>query len=275
MRRMAALISKEYRQLARDRLTFAMIVGIPAIQLIVFGYAIDFDARHLPAGVADQAQTHYSRARHGHRTFTSARFQIFGRHTAGTRMLLRRGGTWIGVFVPADFERRRVDTTRPIAQLLIDGSIRCRSIANRLADVGAPVRPGTTPPAPRIAVRNYYPERCSVVNTVPGLIGVILTLTMVLFTAVAIAERERGNLELLIATPIRTPELMIAKIVPYLGIGLLQVTVILLLGAWMFSVPVVGSLIDVYSRRCCSSPHRSASDFSFRQSARRSSRPFR
>jgi ABC-2 type transport system permease protein len=251
LRRMAALISKEYRQLARDRLTFAMIVGIPAIQLIVFGYAIDFDARHLPAGVADQAQTHYSRALVmdiGHSQVLEFKYSVGTPQELET--LMRRGDIRIGVFIPADFERRRVDTTRPIAQLLIDGSDPVLlGIANRLADIGAPSRPGaTTTPSPRIAVRNYYnPERRSAVNTVPGLIGVILTLTMVLFTAVAIVrERERGNLEMLIATPIRTPELMIAKIVPYLGIGLLQVTVILLLGAWMFSVPIAGSLLDVY-----------------------------
>jgi ABC-2 type transport system permease protein len=250
MRRMAALISKEYRQLARDRLTFAMIVGIPAIQLIVFGYAIDFDARHLPAGVADQAQTHYSRAL----VMDIAHSQVLDfKYSVGTpqelEALMRRGDIRIGVFVPADFERRRVDTTREIAQLLIDGSDPVLlGIANRLADAGVPSRPGTTNAGPRIAVRNFYnPERRSAVNTVPGLIGVILTLTMVLFTAVAIVrERERGNLEMLIATPIRTPELMIAKIVPYLGIGMLQVTVILLLGGWLFSVPIAGSLFDVY-----------------------------
>jgi len=250
MRRMAALITKEYRQLARDRLTFAMIVGIPAIQLIVFGYAIDFDARHLPAGVADQAQTHYSRAL----VMDIAHSQVLDfKYSVDTpqelETLMRRGDIRVGVFIPADLERRRIDAARPVAQLLIDGSDPVLlGIADRLADVGAPTRPASTRPDPRIAVRNYYnPERRSAVNTVPGLIGVILTLTMVLFTAVAIVrERERGNLELLIATPIRTPELMIAKIVPYLGIGMIQVTVILLLGGWMFSVPIAGSLLDVY-----------------------------
>jgi ABC-2 type transport system permease protein len=250
LRRMAALISKEYRQLARDRLTFAMIIAIPAIQLIVFGYAIDFDARHLPAGVADQAQTHYSRAL----VLDMAHSQVLDfRHVVATPQeledLLRRGEIRVGLHIPADFERRRFDASRPLAQLLVDGSDPVLlGIANRLADVAAPTRRGSSTTAKKLAVRNYYnPERRSAVNTVPGLIGVILTLTMVLFTAVAIVrERERGNLELLIATPIRTPELMIAKIVPYLAIGMLQVTVILVLGEWLFSVPVAGSLLDVY-----------------------------
>ena len=101
---------------------------------------------------------------------------------------------------------------------------------------------------PQMEIRTFYnPERRSPVNTVPGLIGIILTMTMVLFTAVAIVrERERGNLELLIATPVRTVELMLAKIVPYVAIGLIQVTLVLVLGVLLFQVPIRGSLLDVY-----------------------------
>jgi ABC-2 type transport system permease protein len=101
--------------------------------------------------------------------------------------------------------------------------------------------------SPIVVTGFYNPERRSAVNIVPGLIGVILTLTMVLFTAVAIVrERERGNMELLITTPVRSAELMLGKVLPYVVLGLLQTTVVLWLGAWVFKVPIRGSLIDVY-----------------------------
>ena len=146
--------------------------------------------------------------------------------------------------MPTDFERRRLDPSRPIVQLLVDGTDPVlMGIASQLAAITLPGRT-TTRTEPIVAVRNYYnPERRSPVNTVPGLIGVILTLTMVLFTAIAIVrERERGNIEFLIATPVRPWELMVSKIVPYLGIGIVQVTLVLLLGDLLFSVPIEGSL---------------------------------
>ena len=248
--RIGALVTKEFRQLRRDKLTFAMIVGIPTMQLVLFGYAINFDVRHLTAGVADLANTRSSREL----VQDLAHSQVLDLQHSVTSAealegLLLSGNIRVGIFVPADFERRQLDSMRPSVQLLVDGTDPViLGIATRLT-AALPRRDASGPrAAPRIEVRNYFnPERRSPVNTVPGLIGVILTLTMVLFTSIAIVrERERGNLEFLIATPVRGPELMIAKILPYLLIGLIQVTLILWLGDLLFSVPIVGRLIDVY-----------------------------
>ena len=248
LRRILALTTKELRQLARDRITFAMIVGIPALQLVLFGYAINFDVRGLSAAVSDEAQTTASRALVldiAHSQVVEIRRQVAS--AAELEALVAKGDVRVGILVPHDFERRLLDDQRRPAQLLIDGSDPVLlGVADRIAAMAHPrVR---APPRSLFEVRAYFnPERLSAVNTVPGLIGVILTLTMVLFTAIALVrERERGNLELLITTPIRTPELMVAKILPYVGIGLLQVTIILWLGQLLFQVPVRGTLSDVY-----------------------------
>jgi ABC-2 type transport system permease protein len=166
--------------------------------------------------------------------------------------LLRRGEISVGLFLPYDFERRAAAGDRPAAHLLIDGSDPIVLAAARgLAELPLPRRglpPESTGRAPVFEVRAFYnPERRSAVQIVPGLIGVILTMTMTLFTAIAIVrEREHGNLEMLITTPVRTPELMIGKILPYMAIGLVQVTLILVLGSLLFDVPVRGTLTDVY-----------------------------
>ena len=248
--RIGALVTKEFRQLRRDKLTFAMIVGIPTLQLVLFGYAINFDVRHLSAGVADLANTRDSRAL----VMDLAHSQVLDLNrrvdsAAALEALLLAGEIHVGVYIPPDFERRQIDPSRAAVQLMVDGTDPViLGIAARLTAILPRQNANGPPVAPRIEVKNYFnPERRSPINTVPGLIGVILTLTMVLFTAIAIVrERERGNLEFLIATPVRGPELMIAKILPYLAIGMIQVTLILWLGDLLFSVPIVGSLLDVY-----------------------------
>jgi ABC-2 type transport system permease protein len=248
--RIGALVTKEFRQLRRDKLTFAMIVGIPTLQLVLFGYAINFDVRHLSAGVADLANTRQSRELVedlAHSQVLDLQQRVAS--ADALERLLLAGKIRVGIFIPVDFERRQLDPMRASAQLLVDGTDPViLGIATRLTAVLPRTDANAPPIAPRIEVKNYFnPERRSPVNTVPGLIGVILTLTMVLFTAIAIVrERERGNLEFLIATPVRGPELMIAKILPYLFIGLIQVTLILWLGDLLFAVPIVGRLIDVY-----------------------------
>jgi ABC-2 type transport system permease protein len=254
--RTLAIARKEVRQLRRDRLTFGMIVGIPLIQLVLFGYAINQDVRHLRGGVADLAGTQRSR--------------ILAADAAGSQVvdivaqvetvqeleaLLRRGRISVGIAIPRDFDRRIQQGERPPAQLLVDGSdpivlgaaqgIAGLPVENRFQ----PVRPAAARlPGQTFEVRTYYnPERRSAVQIVPGLIGVILTLTMVLFTAIAIVrERERGNLELLITTPVRTWELMVGKVLPYMLVGLIQVTLVLLAGWALFRIPVRGSLVDFY-----------------------------
>ena len=256
LQRLLAVMAKELRQLRRDRITLAMIVGIPVMQLVLFGYAINLNLRGLSAGVADQANTAGSRALVMDMVATGVIEPTLAANTPQQLMdALRRGEISVGVVVPPDFERRRIDG-REAVQVLVDGSDTVvQGAALQLAQMplddsrALANATGARETTPRqIAVVSFYnPERRSAVNIVPGLIGVILTMTMVLFTGVSIVrERERGNMELLIATPITRGELMIGKVLPYVAIGLVQTTLVLLLGLWLFQVPVRGSVLDVY-----------------------------
>ncbi|MBK1719945.1 ABC transporter permease [Thiocystis violacea] len=252
LRRLFAIVGKEVRQLRRDRLTFGMIAGIPVLQILLFGYAINTDVRHLSAAVADQAQTSLSRELIA-ASQASQVVDIRARVDTARELerMLGRGEIDVGLLIPADFGRRLADPSRAAGQLLVDGTDpTIPASARQLAalELGYDSTPKPARREPVYEIRNYYnPERRSAINIVPGLIGVILTMTMVLFTAVAIVrESERGNLELLINTPVRRIELMIGKILPYVLIGLVQVTLILLLGAWLFDVPIRGPLLHVY-----------------------------
>ena len=258
-RRIAAVAAKEFRQLRRDRLTFGMIVGIPVIMLILFGYAINQDVRNLSAGVADHAQTHLSRAL-VQRAEASQVLDI--KHRVGTpeqlEALLRQGAISVGIYIPRDFERRVQSVDRPAAQLMVDaGDPIILGAAQGLVAMPVAERPVAPAPFDRarttFELRAYYnPERRTAVHVVPGIIGVILTMTMVLFTGVAIVrERERGNLEFLITTPVRPTELMAGKIVPYILIGLFQIALIVGLGYVLFRLPVRGSLIELYLGAFC------------------------
>jgi len=207
------------------------------------------DVRHLPAGVADLSQSASSRQV----VQDLARSQIIdiqfqAASAAELERLMQMGRISVGIYLPPDFERRREQPDRAAGQLLIDGSDTVVQGAAARLSSNVRLSPYNDRP-PQLEIRTFYnPERRSPVNTVPGLIGVILTMTMTLFTAVAIVrERERGNLELLITTPIRTPELMIAKIFPYIFIGLIQASLIMLLGDLLFRVPMRGSLLDAYA----------------------------
>ena len=261
-RRLLAVMAKELRQLRRDRVTLAMIVGIPVMQLVLFGYAINLDVRGLRAGVADMADSAGSRALVMDMAASGVIRPTLSADTPQQLMeALRRGDIDVGVVLPPDCERRRLEG-REAVQVLVDGSDTVvQGAAAQLAQMPIDDRRASADPtgaregslvqaAPRqIAVLGFYnPERRSAVNIVPGLIGVILTMTMVLFTGVSIVrERERGNMELLIATPITRTELMLGKVLPYVAIGLVQTTLVLLLGLWLFHVPVRGSVFDVYS----------------------------
>lgn len=248
LQRIFAIVLKEIRQLRRDRLTFGMIVGIPIMQLLLFGYAINYDVRHLSAAVVDLSSSAASRQyvqELGHSQVIDINYQAAD--AGELESLMRQGRISVGIYIPADYERRLLQPERSAVQLLIDGS---DTVVQGAASLLA--RPGRTSPyldrPPKVEIRSYYnPERRAQVNTVPGLIGIILTMTMTLFTAVAIVrERERGNLELLITTPVRSWELMLAKILPYVVIGLIQVSLVLLLGKFLFQVPLRGTLINVY-----------------------------
>ena len=159
--------------------------------------------------------------------------------------LLRQGKISAALVVPRDFEARLQRQDRPPLQLVVDGSD--QSVQASARQLAAYPLPGWESRQGVEVVNFYNPERLAPLNTVPGLLGVILTMTMVLFTAVALVrEREHGNLELLIATPVSPWELTIGKVLPFIGIGLIQVTVILVVGHWLFGVPVRGAILDLY-----------------------------
>ena len=249
LRRLGSIVLKELRQLRRDRLTFAMIVGIPTMQLILFGYAINLDVRGLEAAVLDQADTARSRelvAEIGASQVLDLRYRLSTPQQVDD--LLRVGKISAALVLPDDFETRLERGDRPALQIVVDGSDQVvQASARQLAAFPLPGRAASAPSG--IEVLNLYnPQRLAPVNTVPGLIGVILTMTMVLFTAMALVrERERGNLEMLIATPVSPWELTLGKLLPFIAIGLVQVTVVLLLGKLLFAVPLRGSLLALYS----------------------------
>lgn len=251
--RLRAIILKELRQLRRDRLTFAMIVGIPTLQLLLFGYAINFDVRHLDAAIVDQSATAHSREL----IAELSQSQLFDFHyrlrtPEEANALLRDGRIAAALVIPANFEHRLAQKEDAVAQLMVDGSDQVvQQSARQLASL--PVTAflqgrQTSVPSSEIAIVNYYnPSRIAAINTVPGLIGMILTMTMVLFTAIALVrEREHGNLEFLIATPLSSLELTVGKVLPFVGIGVIQTTLVLLIGTSVFAVPMHGSLLALY-----------------------------
>jgi len=245
-----AVMIKELRQMARDRMTLAMMIGIPTLQLLLFGYAINLDVRHLPAAVADQADTAGSRALVQDMLSTGVIEPVAAARTPQElQALIRAGRIEVGIVVPPDFERR-LDEGREVMQVIVDGAdTSVQAAARQLAQMPLDGRLSTAHAGARIGVLPLYnPQRQSAINVVPGLIGVILTMTLVMFTAMAIVrERERGNLEMLITTPVSSAELMLGKVLPYIGVGLVQTSLILLLGAWLFEVPVAGGLLPVYA----------------------------
>ncbi|MCU4651476.1 ABC transporter permease [Roseibacterium sp. SDUM158016] len=258
-----AILRKELLQLRRDRLTFGLIVMIPLIQLVLFGYAINTEVRHIPAAVVDQSNTSLSQALTQIVEATQVvRFEERFATVEEAERAIVRAEVRAAFIIPHDIDDRLVrspaiggrfaptapgETARPVAQWIADGSDTLvagaiRSL--RVMPLGELFREPTNTATPTFEVTLFYnPEQRSVVNIVPGLVGIILTMTMIMFTAAAIVrETERGNMEMLITTPIRPLELMIGKIIPYVGIGLLQVGIILGLGAALFSVTTAGSL---------------------------------
>lgn len=252
--RIVAIARKEVRQLRRDRLTFGMIVAIPIAQLVLFGYAINQDVRDLRAGVADAADTRLSRQLVADAEASQV-IRVVARVAGPSELerLLREGRIAVGVVIPSDFERRLLESgpsARAPAQLLVDaGDPATSAAAMGLAVLPPPRRAGLPTPSARgsFEVRPLYnPEGRSAVHIVPALVGVILTMTMVLFTSVAIVrERERGNMELLITTPLRPFELMVGKILPYVLIGLVQVALVLTAGSVIFDTPIRGAPTDI------------------------------
>lgn len=255
--RLLAVLLKEMRQVRRDRLTFGMMVGIPIIQLILFGFAINSDVRQLPLAVHDADRSTFSRGLVA-ALETSQYFRVV-RQVSGAAegdALLARGEVQFVLVVPGDFSRKLMRGERPVILLAADATdpaatgnalasvnaIAARAIGRDLTGPLAHLRPGEAPYEIR-SQRRYNPEGLTRYNIVPGLMGVILTMTMVMMTALAMTrERERGTMENLLATPVSPLEVMVGKIVPYILIGYVQVAVILTAAWLLFDVPMVGSL---------------------------------
>ncbi|HAS6175295.1 ABC transporter permease [Vibrio vulnificus] len=248
--RMKAIMVKEFRQLSRDRITFGMVVMIPLIQLLLFGYAINTDIRDIPVAVVDQSESTAGRILTESVKVTQV-VSVTQRYATAeeAEQAIQDGIVRAALILPNDLTQRMAQG-RPLGQWIVDGSDTMISAAilglqtMPLTDFDFQIR---SKPIQTFEVALYYnPSRRSAVNIVPGLLGVILTMTMILFTSAAIVrERERGNLELLITTPVRSFELMVAKIVPYIFVGLIQVFIILGLGHVIFGVPINGSVAQI------------------------------
>src|SRR5437016_6893140 len=259
--RWLGIVGKEFIQLKRDRLTFGMIVGIPIIQLTLFGFAINSDPKHLPTAALIADRSEFSRSiLAGLRNSDYFAFIGEAADEQQADRMLAEGEAQFVVTIPADFSLRLVRGERPALLLEADAtdpSATGNAIAavNQLAqtvlahDLTGPLAP-LAGSAGAFEVRvhaRYNPEAITQYNIVPGLMGVILTMTMVMMTGLAITrERERGTMENLLATPVLPIEVTTGKIVPYVAIGLLQVSIILLAARFVFGVPFVGNVATLY-----------------------------
>ena len=241
----------------RDRLTFAMMLGIPMIQLVLFGYAINSDPKHLPTAVYSADNSVFSRTMVWAMR-NSSYFDITRepRSEAEIQKLLAQGTVQFAVEIPVDFSRKllrgerpdlllEADATDPMAIGYAVGAMNSLTpiVLNR--DLTGPLAKlrGSSPPFNLVVHQHYNPENITQYNIVPGLMGVMLTMTMVMITALAITrERERGTMENLLSTPVRPGEVLIGKIVPYIAVGYIQVTLILIAAKFLFDVPMVGRL---------------------------------
>jgi ABC-2 type transport system permease protein len=259
MPRFWPMVRKEFIQMRRDRLTLGIMVGIPVLQLLMFGFAIQTDVRHIPTVVLDESRTQASRDLIAAFANTG-NFRLIA-HVDGRPALdraLARGDAQAAIVVPNDYARDLGRGVTATVQVIVDASDPLASQAalaaaagvaqiRNLAILAAAAGRANLPVEARVRPR-YNPGLRSPNYIVPGLVGVILTLTMVLVTAMAIVrERERGTLEQLIVTPITKSELMLGKITPYVGVGLVQMSLVLLLGRFVFDVPLTGSVTLLYA----------------------------
>lgn len=255
--RLVAMFVKEFIQLRRDRPTFAMIVGIPLMQLLLFGFAINTDPKHLPTALLSSDDSPIARALVGALRATDyldMKYVAEGEADAD-RLILSNKAQFV-VQIPPDFSRRLVRGERPSALLVADASdpvATAGAVAAALGAAGQALdRELTGPlaslarPAPPFDIRvhrRYNPAGETRRNIVPGLIGTILTMTMLIYTALSVTrEIERGTMEALLAMPVRPVEIMLGKITPYVVVGGVQMATILLVAHFLFHVPIVGSL---------------------------------
>ena len=246
----------------RDRVTFGMMIGIPLLQLMLFGFAINTDPKHLPTAIRAADQGPFAR------TFVAALkhsdYFSFVREAATeaeAASLLQLGEVQFVINLPEDFSRKLLRGERPAVLIEADATdpaavgpavAATRALADTVFDRDLPG------PVARLHARggpvdfrihpHYNPENITQYNVVPGLLGVVLTMTLVIITALAITrERERGTMENLLATPVRPFEVMVGKIVPYITVGYIQVTLILVAAKFIFGVPMIGSLTLLYT----------------------------
>jgi ABC-2 type transport system permease protein len=256
-----AIVLKEFIQMKRDRVTFGMMIGIPLMQLIIFGFAINADPKHLPAAIRSADQGPFARTLIV--ALKNSGYFNFVREApteSEAQRLLQVGAVQFIINIPEDFSRRLLRGERPTVLIEADATdpaavgpavsatrALAESVFNR--DLPGPLSRLRAKPGPvdfRIHA-HYNPENITQYNIVPGLMGVVLTMTMVVITALAITrERERGTMENLLATPVRPFEVMTGKILPYIAVGYVQVTLILLAAHFIFHVPMVGSFMLLY-----------------------------
>jgi ABC-2 type transport system permease protein len=254
--RLVAIFVKEFQQMLRDRLTFAMAIGVPILQLVLFGYAINTDPRGLPTAVVAQDDSPFARSLLA-AVQTSGYFKVTHRPAseAEGEALVEDGRVQFLVVVPPGFGRALVRGEKPVVLVAADATdpsasgnaiaaldaLSRTALAGDLIGAYAPLRAGEAPFEWRIH-RRYNPEGLSRYNIVPGLVGTILTMTLVMLTGLAMTrERERGTMENLLATPVRPLEVMLGKILPYVVIGYVQLGVILAAAALLFEVPMQGN----------------------------------
>jgi ABC-2 type transport system permease protein len=258
LRRFWAIAVKEFIQMRRDRVTFAMMVGIPLLQLILFGFAINMNPKHLPTAVFSADNSVFSRtliwSLRNSDYFSLVRV---AESEAEIQSLLRLGQVQFVLHIPEDFSRKLLRGERPRLLLEADATdpaatgyamSALETLAARAfdRDLKGPLQRLRASPGPveLRTHRHYNPEIITQHNIVPGLLGVVLTMTLVIITALAITrERERGTMENLLSTPARPGEVMIGKIVPYVVVGYIQVLLILLAAKLLFHVPMLGSLL--------------------------------
>lgn len=254
--RIVAVLLKEFIQMRRDRLTFGVMIAVPIMQLILFGFAINSDPRHLPTYLNIQDHSSVTRSIVAGLK-QSSYFDIKGDVASESEgdFLLQSGQAAFVITVPPNFTRALYRGERP--QILIEADASDPSAASNALGALSPLLQsalkrdltgewqGLNQPPPPVDIvlhRNYNPEGISQYNIVPGLLGVILTMTMIMITSVAMTrEAERGTLENLLSMPVRPWEMMVGKIVPYIGVGVVQTAIVLLMAHYVFAVPFVGN----------------------------------
>jgi ABC-2 type transport system permease protein len=254
--RIFAVMAKEFTQLRRDRITYAMILVLPLVQLLLFGYAINTDPRHLPAAVVSHDHGRLAQAVVAsleRTTYVDVKF--LPNSEAEMDRLMRRGEITLALTIPPDFSQRvlkndgaqilaEVDGSDPTAAAGVAAAVAAMPAEALRHDLtGVIARPDAAPPFEMVIHRLYNPEGITAYNIVPGLLAIILSMTLVMMTAMAVTrEVERGTMESLLATPANAFEVMIGKLSPYVLVGLVQAVIVLTLARLLFGVPMAQTL---------------------------------